>query len=79
MLNHLKILSTLSPMPLKKHRKRTLKSSISPNIQGVGGMKTVVEILRSIGCPEDWRIGSNLKIWSKVQNNHSLTKRFKKS
>jgi len=32
------MLSTLPPTPLKEHGKRMPKSSISPNIQRVGGM-----------------------------------------
>jgi len=77
MLNCSKILSTFSPIPLKEYGKRTPKLLISPNIQRVGRMQTAIETLRSISHPGDWRIGSNSRTWLKVQNNHSLTKRFK--
>jgi len=62
----------------KEYGPRTQRSSTSPSIPRVGGMQTVIEILKNTGYLGISRIGNNTKRQSKTPSIHFLIKKSKK-
>jgi len=68
-----KVLSKLLLMPQKAYGLNIQRLSISPNILKAGGIQIAIEILKSINLQNVLKIGDNLEIQSRKQNECSLT------
>jgi len=54
------------------------RSSTLQSIPRVGGKKTVEGTWKIIGHQKAWKIGKPSVKWSRIQNIHSLTSKFRK-